>query len=180
VLLPIQDPNEMGMTLPEASARVGLPPGEISRSLASFVRSILSGDSPYDRFASGDRSALTAEEQAGMNIFRGRANCVACHVGPNFTDEQLHNTGIAWRGGGYADAGAGHGNFKTPTLRDVARTAPYMHDGSLATLEDVVNYYDRGGNRNPELDPELHPLSLTPAEKRSLVAFLRSLSGHPI
>jgi len=180
VLQPIQNPNEMGMTLPEAAARVGMAPEEISRTLASFVRSILSGNSPYDRFATGDRSALTAEGQAGMRLFRGKANCVACHVGPNFTDEQLHNTGIAWHDGRYTGVGAGHGNFKTPTLRDVAHTAPYMHDGSLATLEDVVNYYDRGGNRNPELDPELHPLHLTSAEKRTLVAFLRSLSGHPI
>ena len=149
VLKPIQDPNEMDLPLPEAAARLGLAADEISRDLASFVRSILSGDSPFDRFINGDRSALSAEQQAGLQLFRGKANCVSCHLGPNFSDERLHNTGIAWRHSGFADVGAGRGDFKTPTLREIARTAPYMHDGSLATLE----------------------------EKRSLVAFLRSLSS---
>jgi cytochrome c peroxidase len=161
----------------EAAARVGLPREEISRALASFVRSILSGNSRYDRFINGDRAALSAEEQAGLRLFRGKANCVACHVGPNLTDERLHNTGIAWRDGRFADLGAGHANFKTPTLREVARTAPYMHDGSIATLEDVVEYYDRGGNRNPQLDAELHPLHPSIEERRDLVLFLRSLSA---
>jgi len=177
VLKPIQDPNEMGLTLSEASARVSLTPDEIGRSLATFVRSILSGDSPFDRYINGDRTALTAKQQAGLQLFRGEANCVACHLGPNFTDERLHNSGVAWRDGKFADAGAGQGNFKTPTLREVARTAPYMHDGSLTTLEEVVDYYDRGGNRNQSLDPELHPLHLSPGEKQVIVAFLRSLSG---
>jgi cytochrome c peroxidase len=175
-LLPIQDPNEMDLSLAEASARVNLAPEEISRSLASFVRSILFGNSRFDRFVNGDRNALSAEEQSGLQLFRGKANCTACHVGPNFTDEKLHNTGIAWRDGGFADSGAGHGDFKTPALREIARTAPYMHDGSLASLNDVIEYYNRGGNANPQLDPELHPLHLSEDEKRSLVQFLRSLS----
>jgi cytochrome c peroxidase len=176
VLKPIEDPNEMDLSLSEAAARVGLAPEEISRALASFVRSILSGNSAFDHFISGDRTALSPEQQAGLQLFRGKANCVACHVGPNFADEGLHNTGIAWREGKFADAGAGHGDFKTPTLREIARTAPYMHDGSLASLEDVIEYYDRGGNASPKLDPELHPLHLSQDEKRSLVQFLRSLS----
>ena len=178
VLKPIEDPNEMDIPLGEASARVGLPPEEISRTLASFLRSILSGDSRFDRFVSGDRAALSTEEQAGLQLFRGKANCVACHVGPNFTDERLHNTGIAWSDGKFIDAGAGQGNFKTPTLREVARTAPYMHDGSLATLEEVIAYYDRGGNPNPYLDRELHPLHLSAEEKGNLALFLRSLSAR--
>jgi cytochrome c peroxidase len=175
-LLPIQDHNEMDLSLAEASARVNLAPEEISRSLASFVRSILSGNSRLDRFVNGDRNALSAEEHSGLQLFRGKANCSACHVGPNFTDEKLHNTGIAWRDGRFADSGAGHGDFKTPTLREIARTAPYMHDGSLTSLNDAIEYYDRGGNANPQLDPELHPLHLSEDEKRSLVQFLRSLS----
>jgi cytochrome c peroxidase len=180
VLKPIQDSNEMDLTLPEAVTRTGLPAEEISRALASYVRSILSGDSPFDRFVGGDLSALSAEQQAGLQLFRGKGNCVACHVGPNFTDERLHNTGVAWRDGKFADPGAGQGNFKTPTLREVARTAPYMHDGSIATLEDVIEYYDRGGNRNPGLDPELRPLRLSEAEKRNLIAFLRCLNGRRV
>lgn len=178
VLKPIEDPNEMDLPLGEASARTGLPPEEISRALASFLRSILSGDSRFDRFISGDRTALSTEEQAGLELFRGKANCTACHVGPNFTDERLHNTGVAWRDVKFTDAGAGQGNFKTPTLREVARTAPYMHDGSMATLEEVIAYYDRGGNPNPYLDRELHPLHLSAEEKGNLLFFLRSLSAH--
>jgi cytochrome c peroxidase len=178
VLKPIEDRNEMDLPLSEAAARVNLAPVEISRALASYVRSILSGDSPYDRFINGDRSAVSAKQQAGLGVFRGKGNCTACHIGPNFTDERLHNTGIAWRDGKLADPGAGKGNFKTPTLREISRTAPYMHDGSLATLEQVVEYYNRGGNRNPQLDTELRPLNLTEGEKRSLVFFLRALNGN--
>jgi cytochrome c peroxidase len=177
VLMPIQDRNEMDLPLALAAARVGLAPSDLSRALSCFVRSILSGDSRFDRFIEGDRTALSAEEQAGLQVFRGKANCIACHVGPNFTDEKLHNTGIAWREGKFVDAGAGRGDFKTPTLRELARTAPYMHDGSFATLEDVIEYYNRGGNANPQLDSELHPLRLSQSEMRSLVQFLRSISG---
>jgi cytochrome c peroxidase len=89
----------------------------------------------------------------------------------------LHNTGIAWRDSEFADAGAGLGNFKTPTLREVARTAPYMHDGSLATLEDVIEYYDRGGNPNAQLDTEIRPLHLSAGEKNDIITFLRCLNG---
>jgi cytochrome c peroxidase len=176
VLKPIEDPNEMDLPLAEAAARVALSPEEISRNLASFVRSILSGDSPFDHYIYGDRAALSAEQQTGLQLFRGKGNCVACHVGPNFTDERLHNTGVAWHDGKSIDPGAGRDNFKTPTLREVSRTAPYMHDGSLASLEDVVEYYNRGGNVNPQLDSELHPLHLSADERRNLVQFLRSLS----
>jgi len=178
VLKPIEDRNEMDLPLAEATARVSLAPDEIARALASFVRSILSGDSAYDRHINGDRAALTPEQRAGLQLFRGKANCTSCHVGPNFTDERLHNTGVAWRDGRFTDAGAGPGNFKTPTLREIARTAPYMHDGSLATLDAVIEYYDRGGNQNPGLDPEIRPLRLTVVEKQSLIAFLRALNGR--
>jgi len=185
VLQPIQDPKEMNTTLAEVSARVGLSSDDISRALASYVRSILSGNSRFDRFVNGDRRALSPEQQEGLRVFRGKGNCTSCHVGPNFTDERFHNTGIAWRDGSLQDEGRSavtgklneRGAFKTPTLREIARTAPYMHDGSLVSLEDVVDYYDRGGNANPALDSELRPLKLAAAEKRSLVAFLRALSG---
>jgi cytochrome c peroxidase len=187
VLQPIQDSNEMDMTLAEASARVGMPVDDIARSLASFVRSILSGNSPFDRYATGQRDALTLQQQEGLVIFRGKGNCTACHVGPTFTDERFHNSGIAWRDGRLQDEGRfavtgrseDRGAFKTPTLREIARTAPYMHDGSIATLGEVVEFYDRGGNTNPSLDPELRPLRLTPFERLALVAFLESLNGGP-
>ena len=177
VLQPIANPKEMDLTLPEAEARVGLSAAQLARALASYVRSILFGDSPYDRYIEGDRAALPPEAVRGLQLFRGKANCIVCHVTPTFTDERLHNTGIAWRDGVLRDHGAGNGTFKTPTLREVARTAPYMHDGSIASLEDVVEYYDRGGNRNPALDPEIHPLRLSGAEKQELIAFLLCLNG---
>jgi cytochrome c peroxidase len=188
VVMPIQDPNEMDLPIGEAAARVGLDPETLSRALASFVRSILSGDSRFDQFINGQRDALSDEEQHGLQIFRGKGNCTACHVGPNFSDEKLHNTGVAWKPapgpeqrGHYTDIGGGHGDFKTPTLREVSRTAPYMHDGSFASLEAVVDFYDGGGRPNADLDPEIHPLYLTIAEKRALVTFLGSLTdaGRP-
>ena len=157
---------------------MGFPVSRISRALASFVRSILSGDSAFDRFVNGDRAALSDEQRLGLQVFRGKGNCTACHIGPTFTDERLHNTGVSWRGSGFTDMGAGRGEFKTPTLREAALTAPYMHDGSLATLTDVIEFYDRGGRANPNLDSEIQPLRLADAEKRALVAFLNSLSGR--
>ena len=186
VLKPIQDPNEMNLTLEEASARVQLDVPTLSRALASYVRSILSGSSPYDRFVNGDRKALSAVQQLGLQIFRGKGNCTACHVGPNFTDEQFHNTGVAWRNGQLTDEGRfeissnprNHGAFKTPTLREIARTAPYMHDGSMATLKEVIDFYSDGGRPNPYLDSEIRPRNLTAEEKHALAAFLQSLKGH--
>src|SRR5262245_60425076 len=186
VLRPIQDPNEMDLTLEEASARTKLDVPTMSRALASYVRSILSGDSPYDRYVNGDRSALSSQQQLGLAVFRGKGNCAACHVGPSLSDEQFHNTGVAWREGRFADEGRfaisavprDRGAFKTPTLREVARTAPYMHDGSFTGLEDVVEFYSEGGRPNANVDAEIRPRHFTAEEKRALVAFLRSLSGR--
>ncbi len=201
VLQPIQNPNELGMTLEEvllrlrhsrlyrkqfASAFRSDPNVEdMARALASYVRTILSGDSPLDRYLNGESQALSDAARRGLQIFRGKGNCTACHVGPNFSDERFHNTGVAWRGGKLGDPGrsavtgkeADRGAFKTPTLREVARTAPYMHDGSITTLEDLIEFYNRGGNANPDLDPEIHPLQLTADEKQALTAFLKSLTG---
>ena len=189
VLAPITDPNELDLTLDEASRRTGLSADQISLALASFVRSILSGNSRFDRFVNGDRGALDAGERRGLALFRGKGNCTACHVGPNFSDERTHNTGVAWQASSrtFLDLGrfevtngnADRGAFKTPTLREIARTPPYMHDGSLATLEEVVNFYEQGGRPNPHLDEEIRPVRFTPDEKRDLVRFLRALSGRP-
>ena len=188
VLKPIEDPAEMGSSADGAAARVGLTRSELARSLASYVRSILAGKSPFDRFVAGDHHALSPDEQAGLRLFRGKANCTACHIGPTLSDEQFHNTGVAWAEGRFQDDGrAGvtgrdpdRGAFRTPTLREVARTAPYMHDGSLRTLDDVIGFYDRGGRSNPGLDREIRPLHLTATEKRQLVALLRAFSGELI
>jgi cytochrome c peroxidase len=185
VLKPIEDPNEMGSTVDVAAARVGMAPRDLAYALASYVRAILSGNSRFDQFVSGRRDALSAEEQRGLQLFRGKGNCTACHTGPTFSDELFHNTGVAFREGAFTDLGRGgvtghdrdRGAFKTPTLRDVALTAPYMHDGSVATLEDVIDFYDRGGRANVFLDGDIRPLRLTPEEKRGLVALLGALTG---
>jgi cytochrome c peroxidase len=201
VLQPILNPVEMDMTVEAVVTALRydrhyraqfrqafgreMNRDDLARALASYVRTILSGDSPYDRYLDGDQNALSSEARDGLRIFRGKGNCIACHVGPNLTDERFHNTGVAWRDGKLTDPGRfavtgneqDRGAFKPPTLREVMRTAPYMHDGSLKTLEEVIDYYDRGGNRNPYLDSDLRPLRLTTAEKRVLISFLRSLNG---
>jgi cytochrome c peroxidase len=201
VLQPILNPREMDLKLGEIAPRVrddvelrgrmlavfGREPvnEDIARALASYVRSILAGDSPYDRYVAGDRAALNGPQQLGLKLFRGKANCVACHVGTNLTDERFHNTGTGWKDGRWTDPGrvsishdeADRGAFKTPSLREVARAAPYMHDGSLATLEEVVEFYDQGGRSNPAIDAEMHELKLTAEEKRALVEFLKGLTG---
>jgi cytochrome c peroxidase len=201
VVQPILAKTEMDLALEEAVDRLrgkrryrrafhaafGRAPNadDLAQALAAYVRTIQSGDSSYDRYLFGESEALSEKEVAGLRLFRGKGNCAACHLGPTLTDEQFHNTGVAWRDGELLDEGrAGvtkreedRGKFKTPTLREIARTAPYMHDGSLATLEDVVDFYNDGGRKNPYLDPELRPLNLTDEEKTALVAFLRSLTG---
>lgn len=177
VMQPIINPVELDMTMEQASARTGLSGTAIVRALASYVRSILSADSPYDRYLFGDRKALTAAQRRGLDVFRGKGNCIACHVGPNFTDEQLHNTGVAFLNGDPVDLGGGSANFKTPTLREVAQSAPYMHDGTFPTLEAVIDFYSDGGRPNPNLDREIAPRGLTRSDKQDLLAFLRSLSG---
>jgi cytochrome c peroxidase len=185
VLRPIEDPTEMGSNAVAAAARVGLTRDALANALATYVRSILAGDSPFDRYVNGDRSALSEEQQAGLKVFRGKGGCTSCHIGPTLSDERFHNTGVAVREGRIADDGRflvtrderDRGAFKTPTLREVAVTAPYMHDGSVARLEEVVDFYDRGGNPNANQDREIRPLRLTSDEKRSLVSFLQSLSG---
>ncbi|HKQ85200.1 MAG TPA: cytochrome c peroxidase [Candidatus Acidoferrales bacterium] len=201
VLQPIANPNEMGMTVDEVVQRIKADPSyrrdfkrafksqpssqNVAQALASYVRSILSGNSPYDRYVSGDPTALTAGQQRGLELFRGKANCIACHSGPNFTDEKFHNTGIGWRGNSFDDDGrfavthneADRGAFKTPTLRDVADSAPYTHQGRLSTLKDLIDFYDAGGNPNPNLDPQLHPLHLSEQEKKDVIDFLGALNG---
>jgi cytochrome c peroxidase len=158
---------------------------DAARALASYVRTIEAGDAPYDRYLAGDRAALGNSARRGFALFTGKAGCSSCHSGPVLTDEKFHNTGVAWRTGRLTDEGrervthdvADRGAFKTPTLREILRTAPYMHDGSFRTLDEVIDYYDAGGAKNPGLDARLRPLHLTFDEKHDLREFLHSLSG---
>jgi len=200
-LKPIENPLEMDLSLDQAVARLSADAAYaaafqevfqaapetqyVAMALATYVRTIVSGDSRYDRYVAGDADALNAAERRGLELFRGKASCVVCHLGPNLTDEDFHNTGVGWDEGPAQDLGRAEftaeerdkGAFRTPTLREVASAGPYMHDGSLKTLEDVVDFYSDGGKPNPYRDGEMLRLDLTAAEKADLVSFLNTLSG---
>jgi cytochrome c peroxidase len=197
---PIHNPIEMGETLENVVKKLNAIPGYriqfqrvfgtaattegIAKAIASFERTVVSGPSPYDRYLSGDASALGKAALCGLALFNGKGHCSPCHSGPAFSDQSFHNIGV---GMDKAEPDLGRekitgspedrGKFKTPGLRNVALTYPYLHDGSEKTLMDVVEYYDRGGDPNPDLDPLMLPLALTRGEKEDLVAFLEALTG---
>ncbi len=162
-----------------------LDPDGVAKAIAAYVRTIVAGNAPYDRFKTGQATALSTSARRGLALFEGKAQCVRCHAGFNFTDEGFRNIGVGMDQptpdlGRYlvtkdeADKGA----FKTPTLRNVAQRPPYMHDGSEKTLADVVAFYNRGGVKNPWLSPEIKPLGLTAQEQTDLVAFMEALTGE--
>lgn len=162
-----------------------LSPEGVAKAIAAYVRTILSGHAPYDRFRAGDTGALSPAALRGLALFEGKARCVRCHTGFNFTDEGYHNIGVGMDKerpdlGRYAVTKneADRGAFKTPTLRDVAKRGPYMHDGSENTLKGIVAFYNQGGRTNPWLSQEIQPLSLTAQEQTDLVAFLQALTGE--
>ncbi len=157
----------------------------IAKAIASFERTLMSGNSPYDQYKAGNPKALSESAKRGLELFESdRVNCKICHSGFNFTDELFHNNG-AGQDRPEPDLGrfevtkndSDKGAFKTPTLRDMSRTAPYMHDGSLRTLLDVVNFYNKGGIPNAHLSRHMKPLNLTEQQKTDLVDFMRALSG---
>ncbi|OPZ00265.1 tryptophan tryptophylquinone biosynthesis enzyme MauG [Bradyrhizobium sacchari] len=154
----------------------------IEAALATFERTIVAGEAPFDRWIMGDETAISAPAKRGFEIFNGKAHCSKCHAGPSFTDGSFHDIGVAknddlGRGRLFPRSQKLRYAFKTPTLRDVARRAPYMHDGSVATLEEVIELYDRGGIDRPSLSPSIKPLSLTESEKADLIAFLQTLTA---
>jgi cytochrome c peroxidase len=155
---------------------------KVKMALATFERSIVSAEAPFDRWLNGDDSAIEAAAKRGFELFNGKANCAACHTGWAFTDSSFHDIGTAHgddigRGSLFPSSTALKYAFKTPTLRDVAHRAPYMHNGSVPTLEAVIDLYDRGGIERPSRDVEIHPLGLSDSEKADLIAFLRTLTG---
>jgi cytochrome c peroxidase len=166
----------------------------IAEALAAYEATRLSGNSRADRFDAGDEAALTPPQRRGRELFFGRAACNKCHLGPNYSDSRFYNLGAGWRppppgappASGFADPGRAAvsgdprdtGAFKTPTLREVSRRAPYMHDGSLTTLRAAVVHYRSGGLPNPWLSDLSKPIPLSDAEVDDLVAFLEALDGE--
>ncbi len=164
----------------------GVSQATIAKALASFERTVVSTEAPFDRWIKGDETAISESAKNGFAWFEdgSKGNCAACHMGFNFMDDGFHNVGLK----GNQDAGrfaevpvpVMKGAFKTPTLRDITLTAPYMHNGMYATLEEVVAHYNRGGDTKDNLDPNLKPLNLTAQEQKDIVEFLKTLTGEPM
>lgn len=157
---------------------------DIAKAIATFERTVLSGNSPYDRYAAGDKTALDPEQLQGYKVFQ-RAGCADCHFGFNFTDGRFINIGVGMDSphpdlGRYevTQQAADWGAFKIPTLRETAFSFPYMHNGCLKTLADVVDYYDKGGIKNKNLNHQIYPLHLSKDEKKALITFMEALSGE--
>lgn len=198
---PIANPKEMGLTHEEAVAKIAAIKGygpyfkaafgdsavsieRIVQAVGSFQRTVLTGNSSYDRYTAGNRAALKQDALRGLALFNGKAGCVSCHSGPDFSDGRFHNVGAGMQRrvqdlGRYdvTKRDEDRGSFRTPILRNLSDTFPYMHDGSLATLEEVIDFFDRGGQANPWLSPGLKPLGLSTQEKKELLAFLAALNG---
>jgi cytochrome c peroxidase len=160
----------------------GITKDALAKAIASFERTIVSKNSAFDVWVSGNPTAINSSAKRGFDLFVGKANCAICHSGPTFSDDGFHNIGLK------DDKDEGRfaripikiskGAFKTPTLRDITLTAPYMHNGAYRTLEEVIDHYDRGGDSLVNLDPNIKPLNLSPGEKHDLVQFLKTLSGR--
>lgn len=196
VLVPIQEENEFhhnivviadSMKNDEWYASMSLEaynempsPFVVTRALAAFQRGLIDGNSPYDRWVNGDLNALDSAALAGMDVYHN-AGCERCHSGFLFTDHRILNTGLH---PDYEDEGLARltglasdvGKFKVPSLRNVGVTAPYMFDGSLETLDDVLDHYTSGGYPHPNKAPEMTAVALTEAERENLKAFLLSLT----
>jgi cytochrome c peroxidase len=204
IRFPVEHPDEMGASLDNAVARLQrhdsyerafaqafppdfqqdrrISPRTIAQALAAYERTLISPPTRFDAWVAGDAAALSPAETRGFALFAGKGRCINCHTGFAFTDHGFYDIGLSGtdrgRGPIVGLAVAEHA-FKTPTLRELAWTAPYMHDGSLATLEDVVRHYERGGVRRPALSRDLpQGLTLTDTERAELIAFLETLSSE--
>ena len=199
---PIQSKSQMAMDLGELEARLrgvaayrtafhgifGDPAApadgsaitreRLGQAIAAFERTLVSRDSAFDRHLAGAKDALMPEAVRGLDLFLGKANCIACHSGPNFTDDSFHNIGVKSTDAGRAAIVPGalaQNAFRTPGLRNIALTAPYMHDGSIPTLEAVVRFYARGGDA-PTPDTLVRKIDLSEGDIRDLIAFLSALT----
>jgi cytochrome c peroxidase len=198
---PITSPGNMDLPEKELIRRLSEIPGyvkafhvafgdnkitrrNIELALATFQRSIVSGEAPFDRWIKGNDGAISEPAKRGFDLFNGKAHCGSCHSGWTFTDSSFHDIGTAkgddiGRGKLFPTSVKLRYAFKTPTLRDVARRAPYMHNGSVTTLEEVIDLYDKGGIERPSRSALIFPLHLSQSEKADLIAFLHTLTAAP-
>jgi cytochrome c peroxidase len=196
---PIQSAAEMGNTAEKATSTIAGIPGyakrfnevfggevtfdRIAQAIAAFERTVVDLDSPFDRWARGDDKAMTDEQKRGFELFTGKARCAVCHSGPMFADKRFHNIGLPGDDRGRAAVSKDEneaGAFRTPTVRNAALTAPYMHDGSLKTLRQVIDHYEKASNekeKHPKMSIFMLPFKLEEAEKKDLEAFLHALTG---
>jgi cytochrome c peroxidase len=204
VHFPLADPREMSFPIEKAARRLStvagyrplfaeafgdaaVTPRRIASAIAAFERTLISLDSPYDRYAAGDSKALSDSAKRGLEVFRTKGRCFACHELSPADRQQFADIGLPQRKGApdpgrYAvsKAEVDRRAFRIPDLRALKYTAPYMHDGSLGTLAEVVDFYDRGGGPDPNKSGWITPLHLTAGEKADLVSFLESMSGDPL
>ncbi|PCK09075.1 MAG: cytochrome-c peroxidase [Alteromonadaceae bacterium] len=193
---PIQSKAEMGMSLPKMLKRLSAVPyyrkqfkavygadkiisEDVGRAIAAFERNLISDNSPFDQYIAGDKSAMSPAAIRGLDLYQGKARCTLCHDGANFTDNSFHNIGTGDKDLGRSEIVGDtslNGAFKTPGLRNVTLTAPYMHDGSIASLQEVIEFYDRGGKLAKNKDKLIKPLGLSPNEIMDLLAYLGALS----
>ncbi len=158
---------------------------DVGKAIASFERTIVTPNAPFDRYMNGEMNALSPKEKRGLILFVSKASCSQCHKGPNFTDDAFHNLAVPQVGPLKEDLGRfnvtkddkDRGAFKTPTVRNITLTGPYMHNGVFTTLKEVVDFYDQGGGVDPNKDPKVKPLNLTDGEKEELIAFMKTLTG---
>jgi cytochrome c peroxidase len=194
---PIETPVEMDLPMSKAVERLktvegyrkafdkafpkeGLTESSILKAIATYERTIVTGDTPFDRWLRGNAKALSASAANGFAIFNGKGNCANCHTGWNFTDDKFHDIGLATpdpgRMGVTKSASDAHA-FKTPSLREIAARAPYMHHGEVTTLEAVIAHYISGGTKRSSLSPLMKPVDLSSSDIQDLIAFLQSLSS---
>jgi cytochrome c peroxidase len=155
---------------------------KIAMAIATYERTVVSGTAPFDRWIAGDEGAISESAKQGFVVFNEKGNCAACHSDWRFTDDSFHDIGLPGtdigRGKQLPNVAKMQYAFKTPGLRNIDRRAPYMHDGSVPTLEAVIEHYDTGGVSRPSLSDEMKPLGLTEQEKADLLAFLRTLTSE--
>lgn len=159
----------------------GITKQNIARAIATYERTVVSNLSPFDRWVRGDESAINTKAKRGFEVFNGKARCASCHSGWNFTDDSFHDIGLTSTDPGAAEVTGAKAllhAFKTPGLRNIVERAPYMHDGSIRTLEEVVDHYDNGFVKRESLSSEIQALALSDSEKEDLVEFLRTLSSN--